>query len=304
MIDTARQIVWFEEVTRDDVPSVGGKNASLGEMISRTHRKRRQNALWICDDGASLLALHRQQWRAECHRRGARRPRIRPHRARRRRSNNSQRRSPRRMVQRNGERHRRGLSRAGPARRQKRARCRGEVERHRRRPAECELRGTAGDLSEHSRRAGVARRLSALLRIALHGSRDKLSQGSGFRPYESRAVGRRAAHGPVRHRRRGRDVLAGHGDGLRQGRAHQRLLGLGENVVQGAVDPDEYVVFKRPLQCGAVADHREETRRQAGEDDLCAGRRAADAQCPDVQGRARLLRARRRGHSDCLAGPV
>jgi pyruvate, water dikinase len=30
MIDTARQIVWFEDVTRDDVPSVGGKNASLG----------------------------------------------------------------------------------------------------------------------------------------------------------------------------------------------------------------------------------------------------------------------------------
>ena len=35
--------------------------------------------------------------------------------------------------------------------------------------------------------------------------------------------------------------------------------GLGENVVQGAVDPDEYQVFKPLLSdAGAGADHREE----------------------------------------------
>ena len=46
--------------------------------------------------------------------------------------------------------------------------------------------------------------------------------------------------------------------------------GLGENVVQGAVDPDEYQVFK-PLLSNAVADadHREEARRKGAEDDLC-----------------------------------
>ncbi|PWB83474.1 MAG: phosphoenolpyruvate synthase [Methylocystaceae bacterium] len=39
MIDAAQNIVWFEEVTRDDVASVGGKNASLGEMIARLTEK-------------------------------------------------------------------------------------------------------------------------------------------------------------------------------------------------------------------------------------------------------------------------
>jgi len=30
-------VLWFDEVDREDVPLVGGKNASLGEMIQRTH---------------------------------------------------------------------------------------------------------------------------------------------------------------------------------------------------------------------------------------------------------------------------
>ena len=39
--------------------------------------------------------------------------------------------------------------------------------------------------------------------------------------------------------------------------------GLGENVVQGAVDPDEYEVFKPFLSNAAlIADHREEARRK------------------------------------------
>lgn len=27
-------VIWFENLTRGDVPRVGGKNASLGEMVS------------------------------------------------------------------------------------------------------------------------------------------------------------------------------------------------------------------------------------------------------------------------------
>ena len=27
-------VIWFEDLARDDVPKVGGKNASLGEMVS------------------------------------------------------------------------------------------------------------------------------------------------------------------------------------------------------------------------------------------------------------------------------
>ena len=45
--------------------------------------------------------------------------------------------------------------------------------------------------------------------------------------------------------------------------------GLGENVVKGAVDPDEYQIFK-PLLADAryVPDHREEAGRQGVQDDL------------------------------------
>ena len=32
--ETGEQILWFEELSMDDLPRVGGKNASLGEMIS------------------------------------------------------------------------------------------------------------------------------------------------------------------------------------------------------------------------------------------------------------------------------
>jgi pyruvate,water dikinase len=39
MIGDAQQVVWFEEITRQDVPRVGGKNASLGEMVSNLAAK-------------------------------------------------------------------------------------------------------------------------------------------------------------------------------------------------------------------------------------------------------------------------
>ena len=34
-----KQILWFEEITIRDVPLVGGKNASLGEMYSSLTKK-------------------------------------------------------------------------------------------------------------------------------------------------------------------------------------------------------------------------------------------------------------------------
>lgn len=33
MAEAQRQVVWFEDLGRDDVPRMGGKNASLGEMV-------------------------------------------------------------------------------------------------------------------------------------------------------------------------------------------------------------------------------------------------------------------------------
>ncbi len=33
MISDGKQVAWFDELTRNDVARVGGKNASLGEMV-------------------------------------------------------------------------------------------------------------------------------------------------------------------------------------------------------------------------------------------------------------------------------
>ncbi len=59
--------------------------------------------------------------------------------------------------------------------------------------------------------------------------------------------------------------------------------GLGENVVQGTVNPDKYVIFKQLLSDEAsVPDHREVARRQ-GEEARLRGRR----QCPHAQSSTR-----------------
>jgi pyruvate,water dikinase len=34
MANNTSHVVWFEELRRADVPRVGGKNASLGEMVA------------------------------------------------------------------------------------------------------------------------------------------------------------------------------------------------------------------------------------------------------------------------------
>jgi pyruvate,water dikinase len=34
-----KYILWFKEISKEDVPLVGGKNASLGEMFSKLSRK-------------------------------------------------------------------------------------------------------------------------------------------------------------------------------------------------------------------------------------------------------------------------
>ena len=71
--------------------------------------------------------------------------------------------------------------------------------------------------------------------------------------------------------------------------------GLGENVVQGAVDPDEFYVHKptyagRPPRRAAPA-----ARRQGGEDGLRRGRdEAHDPQRPDAEGRPRAVLPHRR----------
>ena len=260
MIHTARQIVWFEEVTRDDVPSVGEKNASLGETISRIHRKRRQNPLWICDDGASLLALHRQQWRAECRRRGARRPRIRPHRARRRRSNI-------RSAVLRGEWSSEMASAIVAAYRELGRRVgRSEPD------VAVRSSATAEDLPN----ASFAGQQETYLNI--RGERALLD--ACRRCYASlftdRAISYRKAQGfdhmkvalsvgvqiMVRSDTGGAGVMFSLDTetGFDKVALINASWGLGENVVQGAVDPDEYVVFKPFLPNAALSPIIEKKR--------------------------------------------
>jgi pyruvate,water dikinase len=49
--------------------------------------------------------------------------------------------------------------------------------------------------------------------------------------------------------------------------------GLGEMVVQGAVSPDEFLVFKPTLAQGYQRHHREKAGRQGPQDDLRRGAR-------------------------------
>ena len=83
-----------------------------------------------------------------------------------------------------------------------RTRRRGALQRHGRGPAGRELRRAAGDIPQHPRRGGAARRLPPLLRLALHRPRHQLPRGQGLRPHEGGALDRRAADGARRPRRR------------------------------------------------------------------------------------------------------
>ncbi len=69
--------------------------------------------------------------------------------------------------------------------------------------------------------------------------------------------------------------------------------GLGENVVQGAVNPDEYVVFKPTLKAGFRPILPQAPRQQGVQARLRRRRQAGRSQRPGRTRRARPLRARR-----------
>ena len=47
-------ILWYDQVGMTDIAQVGGKNASLGEMVSNLSRCRRSRPGRFCDDGRRL----------------------------------------------------------------------------------------------------------------------------------------------------------------------------------------------------------------------------------------------------------
>jgi pyruvate, water dikinase len=88
-----------------------------------------------------------------------------------------------------------------------------------------------------------------------------------FRSQRGGAVGRRAAHGAQRSRQLRRDVHARHRFGFRDVVFITAAYGLGETVVQGAVNPDEFYVYKPALRAGRPIV-RAQPRRQGDQDDL------------------------------------
>ena len=193
---------------------VGGKNASLGEMVAKLARQgvrvppgfaTTADAYWryveanglqqkITDALGNLAA-----GKASLPETGSRDPRHVPEG---------------RISAGDGASDPRGLCRAVQARRQGGCRRRGTLERHRRGSAGRQFRRPAGDLPQYPRRRRAARRLPALLRVAVHRPRHQLPPRQGLRSYEGRAVDRRAAHGALRYRRLRRDVLDRYRDRL------------------------------------------------------------------------------------------
>ena len=132
-------------------------------------------------------------------------------------------------------RHQGGLPRDGPPVGQDRHLLRGALLGHGRGSAGCQF-------SRASRRPsstfeGEKAILAACKRCYASLFTDRAisyRENKGFEHIAGGAVGGRAADGALRYRGLGSDVLARYRIGLRQGRADQRGLGAGENVVQGA----------------------------------------------------------------------
>ena len=72
--------------------------------------------------------------------------------------------------------------------------------------------------------------------------------------------------------------------------------GLGETVVQGAVNPDEFYVYKPALRAGHAADPAPHARRQGDQDGVRRARRRSRARRDGrrSRGRPHALLARRR----------
>ena len=100
-------------------------------------------------------------------------------------------------------------------------------------------------------------------------------QGQGLRSSEGRAFDRHPEHGALGSRRRRRDVLDRHRDRIRQGRRHQRGLGARRKRRAGRRRSRRISDLQAALvRSGAGPDHREDDRRQGAENDLCRRRRA------------------------------
>ncbi len=177
-------------------------------------------------------------------------------------------------------------------RRGERDRGGGALLRHRRGSAGGLVRRPAGNLPQRARRRQRAHGDARSVRLAVQRSRHRLSRAPGLRSQRGRAV--RGVQHMVRSDLGASGVMftLDTDSGFRDVVFITASYGLGETVVQGAVNPDEFYVYKPALRAGSALDPAPQPRRQGDQDDLRRGRlRRARRHRRRAAGRPRALLA-------------
>ena len=153
-------------------------------------------------------------------------------------------------------------------RRARRRVLRGTLERDRRGPAGRVVRRSAGDLPQHQGHRRGAPGDPRGLRLALQRPRDRLPGAPRLRPRRGRALGRRAADGPLRHRRVRGDVHDGHRVRLRRRGVHHLGVRPGRGGRAGRGEPRRVLRLQAGAAGGPSGDPQARGRRQGHQDDL------------------------------------
>ena len=219
-------ILWYDQVGMADLAQVGGKNASLGEMVSNLSGAGVRVPGRLRDDRRRLprVPRRRRPLRPDPpHRRGARRHRCRGAGAGRRERAGLDPGAALPAHVREG--HPRGVRDAGRQRSAARVRVvGGALQRHCRRPSGCLVRRSAGDLPEHQRHREHPLRDPERVRLAVQRPGHRVPRAPRVRPPRRRAVGGRAADGAIGCRCLRRPVHRRHRVGLRPRGVHHQLV--------------------------------------------------------------------------------
>ena len=223
-MSTSRYVRFFEEFGIDDVPLVGGKNASLGEMYRNLSSQgvRVPNGFAITAEAYRyMFERGRRLGSSACRAR-----RARPDRRRRPGAPSAS--APARSSTAPDSPTISPPRSWTPTASFSRSTARTSVSLcgARRPPRTCRRRASPANRirSQHQRRREPARRLPPLLRQPVHRPRHSLPSRPGLRPLQGRALDRRDEDGALRSRLVGGDVLPRHRVGLSRRRLHHRRL--------------------------------------------------------------------------------
>ena len=213
-----KRVIWFDRLRMSDIEQVGGKNASLGEMIAQLDAEgvRVPGGFATTASAFREFLAETRLSRAHCRRAGRarrrRRGEARPHRRR------------------DSRLDRRGSAACSAECRDRRGLRDGSTPTIQAVSVAVRSSATAEDMPDASfagqqetflNISGLDNLLHAInegFRVALHRPSDCLPGASGIRRDRRRLVGRRPAHGAQRQGRRRRHVHARYGIRLRPGR--------------------------------------------------------------------------------------